>query len=296
MSEALMSIGMFSRASLLSIKALRSYHEAGILVPARVDPDTGYRSYLPTQLPDAAVLRRLRALDLPLSDIGEILRACDPEITRKVLAEHGSLLQERLERIEYAVAEIQASVAHPISQTPVHVRDAPATLTIEYRGHVAEADFASFLDAAYPALYGMLGRLGLAPSGPPGALYPAQIEDVQEVVAYVPIAAPTPSYPGQGAGGASANPLLPDDRGAVALGEVPAATVAVLTHHGSYATIADTYQLLGRWVAENARTADRQVREVYIIGPTEADHPDRYRTDICWPLVAGSTDTTGGLS
>ena len=280
MSEALMSIGMFSRASLLSIKALRAYHEAGILVPARIDPETGYRSYLPTQLPDAAVLRRLRALDLPLSDIGEILRARDPEVTRKLLAEHGSLLQERLERIENAVAEIQASLAHPISQTPVHVRDAPATVTVEYRGRVSEADFAGFLDAAYPALYAMLGRLGLPPSGPPGALYPAQIEDVQEVVAYVPIAAPT---------------QLPDDRGPVALGEIPSASVAVLTHHGSYATIADTYQLLGRWVAENATTADLQVREVYIVGPTEADDPDRYRTDICWPLVAGSADPTGEL-
>jgi len=296
MSKALMSIGMFSRASLLSIKALRSYHEAGILVPARIDPATGNRSYLPTQLPDAAIMRRLRALDLPLSDIGEILRARDPEITRKVLAEHGSLLQERLERIEYAVAEIQASLAHPISQTPVHVREAPSALTIEYRGYVAEADFAPFLDAAYLALYGMLGRLGLAPSGPPGALYPAVIEDVQEVVAYVPIAAPTQAYPGHSAGEVSAYPLLPDDRGAVALGEVPAATVAVLTHHGSYATIADTYHLLGRWVAENATTADLQVHEVYVIGPTEADQPDRYRTDICWPLSAGSTHTTGGLS
>jgi len=296
MSEGLMPIGMFSRASLLSIKALRAYQEAGILVPARVDPDTGYRSYLATQLPDAAVLRRLRALDLPLSDIGEILRARDPQVTRKVLTEHGSLLQERLDRIENAVTEIQASVEHPISQTPVHVRDEPGALTLEYRGWVAEADFAAFLAMAYPELYAMLSRLGLAPNGPPGALYPAEIEDVQEVVAYVPIAVPTQTYPGQRAGGASANPLLPDDRGAVALGEVPAATVAVLTHHGSYATIADTYQLLGRWVAENASTADMQVREVYVIGPTEADEPDRYRTDICWPLVAGSTDITGGLS
>lgn len=84
MSAALMSIGMFSRASLLSIRALRSCHEAGILVPARVDPATGYRSYLPTQLPDAVGLRQLRALDLPLSDIGEILRARDPESPSRI--------------------------------------------------------------------------------------------------------------------------------------------------------------------------------------------------------------------
>jgi DNA-binding transcriptional MerR regulator len=36
----LLRIGPFSRASSLSIKALCAYHEAGLLVPAEVDPHT----------------------------------------------------------------------------------------------------------------------------------------------------------------------------------------------------------------------------------------------------------------
>jgi DNA-binding transcriptional MerR regulator len=31
----------------LSIKALRHYHDVGVLEPARIDPDTGYRYYRP---------------------------------------------------------------------------------------------------------------------------------------------------------------------------------------------------------------------------------------------------------
>lgn len=57
-SDGSMSIGAFSRASFLSVKALRAYHEAGLLVPARVDPSTGYRTYHATQLTDAAVIHR----------------------------------------------------------------------------------------------------------------------------------------------------------------------------------------------------------------------------------------------
>ena len=72
--EPLLSIGMFARACLLSVKALRNYHEAGILVPARVDPSTGYRSYHVGQLTDAAVLRRLRDLDLP--GVGVAISLC----------------------------------------------------------------------------------------------------------------------------------------------------------------------------------------------------------------------------
>jgi len=279
MAEYVMPIGMFSRASLLSIKALRAYHEAGILVPARVDPATGYRAYLPTQLTDVAVLRRLRALDLPLSDIGEILRARDPDLTRKVLTEHGNLLQERLAHIARAVDETQASVEHPSSLTPVHVRNEAASLTVEYRGQVCEADFAPFLDKAYPALYAMLGRIGVTPAGPSAALYPPEVQDTEEVIAYVPI---------------SDGAQLPDDRGSVAIGEVPAATVAVLTHHGSYDSIGETYRLLGHWVAEHAISAGLSVREVYVVSPTEAENPELYRTDICWPVVAGRADQPGG--
>ncbi|MCC6438908.1 MAG: MerR family DNA-binding transcriptional regulator [Acidimicrobiales bacterium] len=59
-----MPIGMFSRASSLSIKALRAYHEQALLVPASVDPRTGYRAYTVAQLADAAIIVRLRALDV----------------------------------------------------------------------------------------------------------------------------------------------------------------------------------------------------------------------------------------
>ena len=38
-----MSIGRFSRVRRLSITALRSYADAGLLVPARTEPSSGYR-------------------------------------------------------------------------------------------------------------------------------------------------------------------------------------------------------------------------------------------------------------
>jgi DNA-binding transcriptional MerR regulator len=38
-----LTIGAFSRLTHLSIKTLRYYHEVGLLEPAVVDPDSGYR-------------------------------------------------------------------------------------------------------------------------------------------------------------------------------------------------------------------------------------------------------------
>ena len=56
----LVTIGEFSRMTHLSVKALRHYHDVGVLEPAAVNPDTGYRSYDLSQVPAAQVIRRLR--------------------------------------------------------------------------------------------------------------------------------------------------------------------------------------------------------------------------------------------
>ena len=41
----MLTIGEFSAASRLTIKALRMYHDEGILVPEKIDPVSGYRYY-----------------------------------------------------------------------------------------------------------------------------------------------------------------------------------------------------------------------------------------------------------
>jgi len=70
------SIGEFARRSRLSLKALRLYHELGVLVPSRVDQASGYRYYDAAQL-DEARLVELGQLQLPLASINELL-TCDP--------------------------------------------------------------------------------------------------------------------------------------------------------------------------------------------------------------------------
>ena len=50
-SDSLLSIGVFARCSRLSMKALRLYDRRGLLTPAHIDPDTGYRRYRESQLP-----------------------------------------------------------------------------------------------------------------------------------------------------------------------------------------------------------------------------------------------------
>ncbi|MFF9756069.1 MerR family transcriptional regulator [Streptomyces sp. NPDC014344] len=68
----LLTIGAFAKASRLSPKALRLYDELGLLTPARVDPDTGYRRYAPAQLEQARLVAWLRRLGMPLARIQRV--------------------------------------------------------------------------------------------------------------------------------------------------------------------------------------------------------------------------------
>ncbi|MGH3492713.1 MAG: MerR family transcriptional regulator, partial [Sciscionella sp.] len=68
-----LTIGQFATFTQLSVRTLRRYHEAGLLEPASVDPDTGYRYYTTQQIPAAQVIHRLRQLDVPLAEVKSIL-------------------------------------------------------------------------------------------------------------------------------------------------------------------------------------------------------------------------------
>ena len=79
--EDLIPIGQFSAASRLSPKALRLYDEHGLLAPARVDPDSGYRFYRAEQLRAAGAVviahRSIRERPAPLTwaIVGAVLAA-----------------------------------------------------------------------------------------------------------------------------------------------------------------------------------------------------------------------------
>lgn len=78
--EDLLTIGQFADASRLSQKALRLYGSIGLLPPAWVDPDSGYRYYRSGQLRAATLIALLRRAGMPLADIRAFVR--DPSSER----------------------------------------------------------------------------------------------------------------------------------------------------------------------------------------------------------------------
>src|SRR5690349_17196289 len=102
-----LTIGEFAQVTHLSIRTLRRYHERGLLEPAVVDPDSGYRYYTAEQIPAAQVIHRLRELDMPLREVREVLATPDPDVRAAVIAAHLSRLEAELERTRTAVASLR---------------------------------------------------------------------------------------------------------------------------------------------------------------------------------------------
>jgi DNA-binding transcriptional MerR regulator len=66
-------IGTVARLAQVSVRTLRYYDELGLLRPAWVDPDTGYRWYSPDQLQRLHRIIALRDLGVRLADIVTLL-------------------------------------------------------------------------------------------------------------------------------------------------------------------------------------------------------------------------------
>lgn len=100
-----MLIKEFAEFTGVSVRTLHYYDEIGLLKPAFVDKNTGYRYYDETSLLRMQEILFYRELDFSLKSIGEILSSPDYD-TRKSLEEQKILLTLKKERLERLISSI----------------------------------------------------------------------------------------------------------------------------------------------------------------------------------------------
>jgi DNA-binding transcriptional MerR regulator len=122
-----LTIGDFSRATQLGVKTLRHYDEVGLLEPAGVDADTGFRRYATGQIATAQIIRRFRDLDMPLDDINAVLDATDVETRNRVIANHLARLESNLARTQEAARSLRDLLDGPQASPAIDHRYIPAT-------------------------------------------------------------------------------------------------------------------------------------------------------------------------
>ncbi len=96
------SIGEFSRATQLTVKTLRFYHDQGILIPARIDPVSGYRYYDSNSYHRAQQIEQLKNLGFTITEIYRILTDFDDE------QELTNLIKEKLIQTQTEINKLKA--------------------------------------------------------------------------------------------------------------------------------------------------------------------------------------------
>jgi len=260
--DVLLTIGEFSKMSYLSVKALRHYHDVGLLEPAHIDPGSGYRRYAATQVATAQAIRRFRDLDMPIDEIREVLEAPGIDARNQAIVAHLERMQEQLERTQTTVVSLQALLGEPHPDRPVEQRRIPPTRCLAITEDVGFDDAADWCEQVFAELHAALGTT--VPSGPDGALYSSEFFELGRgaCTAFVPID----------------DEVEPADRvpGRAGVLELPATHVAVMAHDGPFGDLDQTYGALGTVVAARGIGADGAIREHY---------PSDDRTEVCWPIA-----------
>jgi DNA-binding transcriptional MerR regulator len=252
-------IGAFARVAQVSVRTLHHYDDVGLLPPAQVDPQTGYRWYRADQLQRLNRILALRDLGLPLTEVRKVvddevsidqlrgmLRLRQAEARDRMAAE-----AERLARVEARLRQIE---------TEGRVGDYDVVVKPVDAQHVALVDttVASFGNATlgpifgrlFGELYGELDRVGVAPVGPTIALY----EESEDATAPIKVMACVPI---------DETDDVSSDR--VDVADIPAISRAATTiHRGSMARVEEGYRALLRWADETGEQIDGFSREIYL--------------------------------
>ena len=140
------------------------------------------------------------------------------------------------------------------------------TRAVVIREKVPLSELSDFFGRAFAQTAGALGQAGLAPSGPPIAIYYGEPDTAVDVAAGFPVASDAEPPAG------------------TQLAEIPGGDAVETVYTGSYDTIGAAYDLLTQYLAQEHLQRRELMWEEYLAGPDSGAGPDAARTRIVFPL------------
>ena len=268
--EAFLTIGVFARRSRLSMKALRLYDRLGLLIPADVDPENGYRRYRETQLATARMIAMLRRLDMPLTDVADIISAPGPEAADR-LAAYWDAFERRVAGQRELVSHLRNKLSgseDTLGVPDVLMRDVPEQLVLIEQRHVPVEELSGWIGAAMSRLITTAHAHG-GVAGFPFVVYYGEVNEDSDgpAEACVPVA-DRRGEASDGRGGSSDPPdsALPDSIATHAMRLEPEhreAYVRLRKAQVAFPQILSAYDGVARWAGANGIEITGAPREIY---------------------------------
>jgi DNA-binding transcriptional MerR regulator/effector-binding domain-containing protein len=255
----MLSIGDFSRMTQLSVKTLRHYHDVGLILPHHVDASSGYRYYSYEQVPTAAVITRLRALDMPVPEVKAVL-AATPDDRNALISAHLGRLEDRLATTQDAVRALRDLLVRPAAGPPLQHRSVAATPSVAVHATVDRDDLVRWFYDAVTEVRSAVRSQRLVQTGPLGGMYGFDVfaRDRGPATVFMPVEG----------------------------GEfiVPAAEFVVISHRGPHDDVDLAYSELGEYATRHELSVEAPLREYYERFSWDTDDPAQWVTELCWPI------------
>ena len=265
-SGTLYKIGMFAAMNHVTIKALRFYEEQGLLIPALIHPETGYRYYTLSQM---AVLHQITALKqagFTLEEIARINAGADEEA---VLLKKKAELLAKISALtrQIAVVDGYLSKRKNALSSPVLVKTIPETTVAAMKIRIESYDC---LFDRMPEMGVLMEKVGCECAIPEycftNYLEPGyKDEDVLVEICESVVAAK-------------------EETGGLYFRTLSQIQAACIFHKGSYRSFAQSYETVLKYIEENGYEIAGEIRESYIDGVWNQDNESQWLSEIQVPV------------
>ena len=276
-ADPFLTIGVFARRSRLSMKALRLYDRLGLLIPADIDPENGYRRYRESQLVTARLIMMLRRLDMPLTQVAEIISAPGPEAADR-LADYWNGFEQRVAGQRELASHLRSRLSgleEPLGLPDVLVREVPEQLVLVEQRHVPVDELPGWIGAAMKRLMATAHAHG-GIAGFPFVVYYGEVNEDSDgpAEACVPIAEHQDAASLPEAVATHAMRLEPAHREAY---------VRLRKAQVAFPQILSAYDGVARWAAANGIEITGAAREIYFADFRSAAPADEV-CDVAFPV------------
>ncbi|MDR2909528.1 MAG: MerR family transcriptional regulator [Oscillospiraceae bacterium] len=263
-------IGMFSKLGKVTVKTLHHYNEVGLLTPAHVDDETGYRYYTTAQLFRLNEIIALRQMGFSIPEITAIVdghNAAGIFLGRKAELECEAItVADRLFRLNNYINERKEGA---LMEYQAVIKEIPSYTVYSYRTTIP----------GYSSLNEIMPSLGKKVTGlNPGikCVEPDYCFNVYldgeyrdtDISVEICQAVVSPGKDGEG----------------IVFKEIPAITAVAVLHRGPYEKIGSAYAYAVKWAEQNGYRITDNIRESYIDGVWNKENAEDWLTEIQVPV------------
>ena len=265
-SGTLYKIGMFAAMNHVTAKTLRFYEEQGLIMPALIHPETGYRYYTLSQM---AVLHQITALKLAGFTLEEIARINSGANEEAVLLKKKSELLAKISDLTRQIAMVDGYLSKKKTSlsAPVLVKTIPETTVAFMRIRLESYDC---LFDRMPEMGVLMEKAGCSCALPeycftnylePGYKDGDTLVEICESVVEAK-----------------------KETGDLHFKALPEIQAACVFHKGSYRTFSESYEVVLRYIEENGYEIVGEIRESYIDGVWNKDDESEWLSEIQVPV------------